>query len=155
MKITLICSALILSLFLAHQIPAQTSGKKSVTAKKPVAVVTMTDLASKDVCTDPETHKIPVDGVVVKRNFADDEMTLIGVVIREKDDRRYFVNIDSDYVAGKGHYVPFELSSILTKGRRVKIWEPQGYSFGPEPSKHIKFPTEPSHSILKKLGIEQ
>jgi len=82
----------------------------------------MSDLASRDVCVDPVKQAVPIDGVIMKRNFDENEMTLIGVVVREKDDQRYFVNIDSEYVAGRGRWVPSELSSILSKGRRVKIW---------------------------------
>lgn len=120
-----ICCALALSLVLLGNVTAQTTKKttsKPVVIKKAARVVTMSDLASKHVCVDPTKHTVPVDGVIVKRNFDDNEMTLIGVVVREKDDQRYFVNIDSEYVAGKGRWVPSELSSILTKGRRVKIW---------------------------------
>ena len=117
----LFCVAIIaLSLF-ALTVTGQTN-KKSPSPKKQTRIVTMSDLASSDVCVDPTKHKIPVDGVIVSRKFDSDEMTLISVVVREKDDQRYFVNIDSEYVAGKGHFVSSELSSILTKGRSVKIW---------------------------------
>lgn len=84
-------------------------------------VVELTDLASPDVCVDPQKHSAPVDGVIVKRTFVDDEITLIGVTVREANDERYHVNIDSEYLANKGRFVPREVSSIFTKGRRVKI----------------------------------
>jgi hypothetical protein len=114
-----------LILIFAVNLVAQTS-KKSVSkrggAKKAIRVVEMSDLASQDVCVDPTKHSVPVDGVIVKRNFDADEITLIGVTVREANDERYFVNIDNEYVASKGRFVSSELSSILTKGRRVKIW---------------------------------
>ena len=109
-------------LLFAITVAAQTN-KKSVGKRnaKKVAVAEMSDLANPDVCVDPTKHSVPVDGVIVKREFDADEITLIGVTVREANDERYFVNIDSEYLAGKGRFVPRELSSILTKGRRVKI----------------------------------
>lgn len=122
---TRILFLIILTLLSALAGTAQTNrkstGKYSVKPKVSM-VVTMSDLASTDVCVGPTKHSIPVDGVIVKREFDPNEITLIGVVVREKDDQRHFVNIDSEYVAGKGRFVPSELSSILTTGRRVKIW---------------------------------
>ncbi|MDQ3801377.1 MAG: hypothetical protein M3384_18295 [Acidobacteriota bacterium] len=112
-------------LLFALTVIAQTgkkSGGKRVSAKKVVPVAEMTDLASPDVCVDPTKHSAPVDGVIVKREFDADEIMLTGVTVREANDERYFVNIDTEYVASKGRFVPRELSSILTKGRRVKIW---------------------------------
>ena len=116
---------IVLILLFALNVAAQTSRKsvgKRGGVKKAIRVVEMSDLASPDVCVDPTKHSAPVEGVIVKRDFDADEITLTGVTVREANDERYFVNIDNEYVASKGRFVPRELSSILTKGRRVKIW---------------------------------
>lgn len=64
----------------------------------------------------------PFSGTVIKRNYADDEITLIGFVLREAGDTRTFLNIDHERVAGKGHFVPDQLLEILKVGVRVKVW---------------------------------
>jgi hypothetical protein len=66
-------------------------------------------------------EKQNIVGTIVSRKFSDDELTLVGFVIRVKDDERSFVNIDAEYVAGKGRFIPRQLSTMLEKGKRVKI----------------------------------
>ncbi len=120
-----ICLGIVFILLITVNAAAQTgkqSGGKRGGAKKAAPVVELMDLASPNVCVDPQKHSAPVDGVIVKRTFANDEITLIGVTVREANDERYYVNIDSEYLANKGRFVPREVSSVLTKGRRVKIW---------------------------------
>lgn len=83
---------------------------------------TMSDLYNKDDSGACMALGKPFAGTVVKRNYADDEITLVGFVLREPGDERTFLNIDNEYVAGKGHFVPDELLEIIKVGKRVKVW---------------------------------
>jgi hypothetical protein len=105
---------------------AQTK-RKSV-AKKPVEpdtilAVVLSDLAPNTVCGEPEwAEKESYIGTIIKREFDDSELHLSGFVIRDAKDQRTFINIDTEHVAGLARSAPEELSSFLTKGKRVKVW---------------------------------
>ncbi len=112
-------------LLLAINASAQTNRKQTVKrgAKKVARTMELSNLATPEVCGNPEfAEKYSYAGTVVKREFADNEVWLNGVVISDADDKRIFINIDEEQVAGLGSFMPRELSSLLTKGRRVKIW---------------------------------
>ncbi len=85
-------------------------------------MVEMSDLTSDEICFEPDKSSQPYVGTIVKRRFDDDEITLAGIILREANDERYFINIDTEYVSNKGRFIPRELSSILTLNRKVKIW---------------------------------
>lgn len=105
--------------FAATTMLAQT--KKGTTTAKPKA--SMSDLYNKDDGGACYPVKPPsLSGTILKRQYDEDEMTLIGFVIKDRGDDRTFVNIDHEYVGGKGRFVPEELLQIVKPGKRVKIW---------------------------------
>jgi hypothetical protein len=121
------CLTITLTLLFAVSVIAQTS-KKSTTKRgstkkttRTIEKATLSDLYDKDSEAYCLELPQPIIGTIVSRKFDDEELTLIGFTIREKTDERTFVNIDTEYVSGKGRFVPTELSSILSKGKRVKI----------------------------------
>lgn len=64
----------------------------------------------------------PVVGTIVKREFADDEMTIVGIVVRDSSDERSYFNIESDRITrmsmvSQGHY-----GSLVARGRQVMVW---------------------------------
>ncbi len=61
-------------------------------------------------------------GTVLKREFDENEVMLIGFVIREASDVRTFVNIDVEQVTSSDGLLGRKLSLILGKGKKVKIW---------------------------------
>ena len=98
-------------------ISAQTS-KGGTTPK-----TTMSDLYNKDdggACYPRETPTL--SGTIIKRQYDDDELTLIGFVLRSRGDKRTYVNIDHEYVSGKGRFVPEELLQLVKPRKQVKIW---------------------------------
>ncbi|HEX8131059.1 MAG TPA: hypothetical protein VF527_18300 [Pyrinomonadaceae bacterium] len=112
--------AVALVLLLGVSAAAQNSSKRGGVKKTSAKV----ELSSLYNTNDPgQCLELPqsIIGTIVSRKFDDDEVTLIGFTIREKNDERSFVNIDAEYVAGKGRFIPSQLSSILGKGKRVKI----------------------------------
>jgi hypothetical protein len=116
--------ALALALLLGMGGTAQNSKKSTVKrdgVKKASQKVELSNLYNTD---DPaQCRELPqsIIGTIVSRKFDDDELTLIGFTIREKNNERTFVNIDAEYVAGKGRFIPGQLSSILGKGKRIKV----------------------------------
>jgi len=61
-------------------------------------------------------------GRIIKREFDDNDVRLIGFVIREASDVRTFVNIDADHIAESDGLLPRQLSLILGKNKKVTIW---------------------------------
>lgn len=64
----------------------------------------------------------PYTGTIVQRKFDDDEITLIGIIVRDSKDERTFLNIDSDQISQLNRAALSNLSSFLGKGKRIKAW---------------------------------
>lgn len=80
------------------------------------------DLASSPPCgVDEKPRHQMVVGTVMKREFAEDEMTLSGVVIKESKDQRTFVNLDVEYLQGETGNLTAQLSEFLAVGKRVTL----------------------------------
>lgn len=60
-------------------------------------------------------------GTVMSRQFADDQMNLNGIVLRDRKDLRYFVNIDAIYLADQTAGLGDNLSDLLTVGSYVRV----------------------------------
>ncbi len=121
-----ICFTIVLVLLFGLSVVAQTkrkpAAKKAVEPDTILAVV-LSDLAPDTVCGEPEwAEKESYIGTVIKRQFDDSELHLSGFIIRDAKDQRTFINIDTDHVSGLARSAPEELSSFLTKGKRVKVW---------------------------------
>lgn len=121
-----ICLIVVLFLLFSFSVEAQTNRKP--TAQKPVEIdtilnVILLNLAPDTVCGKPEWAEKEVHiGTILKRQFDDTELRLSGFVIRDAKDQRTFINIDTHYVAGLARSAPEELSSFLTKDKRIKVW---------------------------------
>lgn len=63
-----------------------------------------------------------ITGKVLRRGFDENQVTLVGFVIRDASDVRSFVNIDTDHLVNSDGMLPTKLSRLLAKGKRVKIW---------------------------------
>ncbi len=85
-----------------------------------ILAVVLSDLASKNECPDPE--KEIYTGSIIKRQFKDNEMQLNGFVLRADDDTRTFINLDSDYIAGRAASAISDLADFLTKGKHIKVY---------------------------------
>jgi len=85
---------------------------------------TITNLAPVNVCGGVKYDSAEIySGVSMKRDYSkEDETTLVGFVLKNKDDDRTYFNIDSDYVSNKGHYSLSELSQTVRKGSRLKVF---------------------------------
>lgn len=64
----------------------------------------------------------PYTGVIVKRVFDDDELTIIGIVLRDSKDERIYLNIDDDQISEMTRADLSNFSSFLSKGNRIKAW---------------------------------
>ncbi|MBX3265450.1 MAG: hypothetical protein KF831_01970 [Acidobacteria bacterium] len=64
----------------------------------------------------------PYTGTIVQRKFDDDEITLIGIIIRDSKDERTFLNLDSDQISRLDRAARSNLSSFLGKGKRIRAW---------------------------------
>jgi len=109
----------LLLFFAANTILAQSKKVEKAAKPKP----SMADLYNKDDGGACYPLKPPtLSGTVVKRQYDEDEITLIGFVLKEPGDDRTFVNVDHEYVGKKGRFVPEELLQFVKPGNRVKIW---------------------------------
>ncbi len=68
-------------------------------------------------------HKTPdlIVGRIVKRDFDEDEMTLVSFVLADARDKRFAINLNEDQVGGLGHFRNTYISEILSKGNRVQV----------------------------------
>jgi hypothetical protein len=64
----------------------------------------------------------PYVGAIVKRKFANDEITIIGFVIRSSNDERTYINIDDEQIQRMSSVGRSNFSSLLGIGKRVKVW---------------------------------
>jgi hypothetical protein len=62
------------------------------------------------------------EGTIVKRNFADNEITLLSIVLSDSNDERSYINIDDEQIKLMGLADHASFSSFLGKGKRVKVW---------------------------------
>ena len=64
----------------------------------------------------------PYIGTLVQRKFDEDEITLIGFVLRDSKDQRTYINLDDEQIdrmliVDRGY-----VSRFLAKGTRIKVW---------------------------------
>lgn len=64
----------------------------------------------------------PFIGTLVQRKFDDDEITLIGFVVRDAKDERTYINLDDEQIDRMLMVDRGYLSSFLARGRRLKVW---------------------------------
>lgn len=110
-----------LLVILAAPVFSQSTGKKIV--KHELSMAESGDLTKPSICG-AEDEIPPIEtfnGIVKKRDFADDEINLIGFVMADRKDLRSYINIDSEYVSTSGHWTPDDLSRILVVGNQVRI----------------------------------
>ena len=113
---------LVLGVWVTAHTKRKSAVKKAVEPDTILAVV-LSDLASDTVCGAPDlAEKESYIGTIIKREFDDSELHLSGFVIKDAKDQRTFINIDTEHVAGLASSAPEELSSFLTKDKRVKVW---------------------------------
>ena len=74
-------------------------------------------------CGAPEFAKsVTLTGVVKKRWFHENETTVNGIVLATKDDTRYYINVDAEFIGD--HYsgnTNDSISEIFKVGSRVKL----------------------------------
>jgi hypothetical protein len=71
---------------------------------------------------DCDRQRTPYVGTIVKRQFDEDEVTIIGIVIREPNDTRAFINLDIEQLDRLPLSDRAHLSSFLGMRKRVKVW---------------------------------
>lgn len=103
-------------MFLVFGVSAQNKGKGKTRSKSKPKIQLTTLTGEGDDCT-----KTAFTGTVVKRNFAEDEITLVSFVLREPDDNRIYINVDSEFLREKGRYELSETTSALSLKRNVKV----------------------------------
>lgn len=64
----------------------------------------------------------PVDVEVAKRDFAEDEVTIIGLVLKDADDERYVVNVNADQLWILGRHQNRVMWDIFKKGNKLRVW---------------------------------
>jgi hypothetical protein len=72
---------------------------------------------------DSSCHPFEFNGIVVKRSFGNDGLTLTGIVIEQSDGTRSFINVDpvSAYLGMALKYSLIQATQLLTRtGRKVK-----------------------------------
>jgi hypothetical protein len=66
--------------------------------------------------------KVIFTGTVMRREFAEDEITPLGIVIRDRKDDRTYINVDFEYL--NEHFsggTIASLTDILSKGRYLLV----------------------------------
>jgi len=118
-KVSLVVTSFfLLSVIVLAQSSGQPRAKYSGTGRN-ARVVELSNLAGDaDGCL----KRGPYVGTLMQRKFDDDEITLIGFVLRESKDERIYINLDDEQInrmvlADRGH-----ISTFLTKGKRLKVW---------------------------------
>ncbi len=61
-------------------------------------------------------------GTIVRRTFDEEETMITGITLRDARDNRIHLNINESHIWGLGRTAPSILSSLLARGRRVRIW---------------------------------
>ena len=61
-------------------------------------------------------------GIIKKRKFLSDEITIIGFVLMRPNDERVFINIDSDFIKKKSMVDRDNYVALMRKGNKVKVW---------------------------------
>jgi len=64
----------------------------------------------------------PYVGIIKKRKFLSDEITIIGFVLMRPNDERVFINIDSDFIKKKSMVDRDNYVALMRKGNKVKVW---------------------------------
>jgi len=81
------------------------------------------ELTDSKPCGAPEFAKsVTLTGVVKKRWFHENETTVNGIVLATKDDTRYYINVDAEFIGD--HYsgnTNDSISEIFKVGSRVKL----------------------------------
>lgn len=121
MKLLTLFFILIFSFSAFSQNKRKMPAKARVTNDTILAVV-LSKMSVPEICGKAEwAEKESYIGTVLKRQFNDSEMELNGFVLREANDERAFINIDSEYISTLAASASGDLSSFLKKGVRVKV----------------------------------
>ena len=64
----------------------------------------------------------PYIGTLVQRKFDDDEISLIGFVLRGSKDQRTYINLDDEQIDRMLMVDRGYVSLFLAKGKRLKVW---------------------------------
>jgi hypothetical protein len=72
--------------------------------------------------TSDDTTPFIFEGTIVKREFSDNEIAIIGIVIRDENDERTYINIDDEQRERMDMPTLRNLSSFLGKDKHVKVW---------------------------------
>ena len=81
------------------------------------------DLTGGELCGDPQFAKsVTLIGTVMRRSFAEDEITPSGFVLRDRKDLRYYINIDSEFLSEHFSAGTNEsLIDVLTVGKYLRV----------------------------------
>ena len=103
-----------------HQVPAPSLIRYNVSGDR---VVELSNIST--VCQ-PEIHFIDFDGTVVKVDFADDGLTIKGIVLESEDGSRRYMNVDpvgfvnmvdSEWVTSGMHTLMHSNTHVLVSAR--------------------------------------
>ena len=61
-------------------------------------------------------------GTIVKHSYEEDEMTISSFILKLADDKRIAININQDQVDLLGHHSVSNVASVLSQGKKVKVW---------------------------------
>ncbi len=111
-------------LIFAVSLSAQTKHQKKTShpSKDTILYKVLKELADENVCGAKADASEVYSGTIVKREFAEDEMRLSGVVLRMEKDNRVFINLDYEHISGLAESASSDLSEWLIKDRKVKVY---------------------------------
>ncbi len=118
-RIVLILALIFVLAFMAlAQSSTRPVAKYGGTARNPRLIELSNMAGDSDGCL----KRGPFIGTLVQRKFDDDEITLIGFVLRDSKDLRTYINLDDEQInrmlmVDRGYVSPF-----LAKGKRLKVW---------------------------------
>ena len=118
--VTRLCFGSVLLLLLVDSAHPQSANVKYGIGKNKKEVVEMSNM--KGVVSDMECWHKPevVIGVIMKRSYEEDEMTIASFILKSAGDKRKAININQEQIAGR--YSVSNLASLLTIGKKVKVW---------------------------------
>ena len=62
------------------------------------------------------------EGIIKKRKFLSDEITIKGFVLMYPDDERIYINIDTEFLKKKDMWERSWYPALMKKGNKVKVW---------------------------------
>lgn len=118
-KINLILAFIFISMSVALAQSSKRSSAKYGGTKSNPRLIELSNLAGdSEGCV----KRGPYVGKLVQRKFDDDEITLIGFVLRDSKDERTYINLDDEQIDRMLMVDRSYLSKFLAKGKQVKVW---------------------------------